>query len=98
MIRNSVLRPGCGRKKFVAVDASRDASASVVRLDRIICAKATDMHIAGHGDLARQSKNNSMEPSPASNSASIMKVKAAETDVPRLSLPFVPPSGPLPGS
>src|SRR3981189_767200 len=65
------------------------ASAAVVRLDSYDLREATDMHIAGHGDLARQSKNK-FDGTPSLELSVDHEVKDRETDVPRLSLPFNP--------
>jgi hypothetical protein len=78
---------GRGRKKFVAVDASRDAPAAVVRLDPYDLREAADMDIAGHGDFSRQGKNK-FDDSSRLKIGVDQKVEAAETDIPRLSLPF----------
>ena len=48
---------GCGWEKFVALNASRDAFAAVVWLDPYDLREATDVNVAGHGDLARQGEN-----------------------------------------
>jgi hypothetical protein len=53
------LRSGrnCCGKKFVAVDARRDASAAVMRFDTYDLRETPDMHIASHGYLSRQRKD-----------------------------------------
>jgi hypothetical protein len=78
---------GRGGKKFVALNASRDAFAAVVWLDPYDLREATDVHIAGHGDLARQGENKFNGTSSFKIRVD-QKIKAAETDVPRLSLSF----------
>ena len=85
-----------GGKKFVAVDARSDASAAVVRLDSDDLREAADMHIAGHGNLSRQGKDK-FDGTSRFKIGVDQKIEPAETDVPRLALPFdsaVRPAGP----
>jgi hypothetical protein len=46
---------GGGWKKLVAIDARGNAFAAIMRLDSDDLREAADMHIAGQGNLARQS-------------------------------------------
>jgi predicted membrane-bound spermidine synthase len=85
------LRSGRGRgwKEFVAIDASGDASAVVVRLYADDFREAADMHIAGEGNLPRQGENKFNRTSGFKIGVD-QKIKSAEADVPRLALPFNP--------
>jgi len=80
---------GRGGKKFVALNAGRDAFAAVVWLDPYDLREATNVHIAGHGDLARQGKNKFKGTSRFKIGID-QKIKAAKTNVARLSLSFDP--------
>ena len=86
-----LLRSGRGRgwKEFVAIDASGDASALVVRLYADDFREAADMHIAGEGNLPRQRENKFNRTSGFKIGVD-QKIKPAEADVPRLALPFNP--------
>jgi len=80
---------GRGGKKFVALNASRDAFAAVVWLDPYDLREAADVHIAGHGDLARQGENK-FDSTFRFKICVNQKIEAAKTNVPRLSLSFDP--------
>ncbi len=76
-----------GGKKLVPVDSGGNTLAPVVRLDAHDFGVASDVHIAGHCDLARQGENK------LNTAARIVirvnqKIEPAETDVPCLSLPL----------
>jgi len=77
-----------GGQKFVTVNARGDTLAIILRLDADDFRKASNMHIAGHGDLAGQGENKLDGASGQKFRIRQKKVETAETDVPRLSLPF----------
>ena len=45
---------GGGGQKFITVDASGNAAASVMSFDTYNFRKASNVHIAGHGNFTRQ--------------------------------------------
>jgi hypothetical protein len=83
-----------GREKFVAVDARRNASAAVVRLDSNNLREAADIDIAGHGNLSWQGKNE-FDGTSRLKIGVDQKIETAETDVSRLALPFDPALRPV---
>jgi len=74
-------------QEFVAVDARGDSARPVVRLDTHDFCKASNVHIAGLRDFARQGENK-FDGRTRRKLRFNQKVQAAETDVTRLSLLF----------
>jgi hypothetical protein len=79
---------GCGQK-FVAVDACGNAAPAVVGFDADDFRKASNVHVAGHGDFTGQGKNE-FDGRSRSEIRFNQKIEAAEADVPRLSLLLIP--------
>jgi hypothetical protein len=78
-----------GGQELVTVDAGRDSTAAIVRLDPHDFREASDVNVSGHGDLAGQGENE-LDGRSRLEIGVHQKVEAAETDVPRLSLPLAP--------
>jgi len=75
-------------QKFVTVDAGGNASPAVVGFDAHNFRKASNVDIAGHSDFTGQGENE-FDGRTRREVRFNQKIEAAETDVPRLSLPFV---------
>src|SRR5579864_5675654 len=82
----SVKSSGRGQK-LVAVDACGNAAPAVVGFDAHDFRKASNVDVAGHGDFAGQSQDE-LDGRSRREIRFNQKIRSAETDVPRLSLPF----------
>ena len=76
-------------QKLVALDSCGHAAPVLVGLDTNNFRKASNVDVASHGDFTGQSENEFYGRSRCEVVLN-QKVEAAETDVPRLSLPLVP--------
>jgi hypothetical protein len=74
-------------QELVSVNAGRDASAAIVRFNPDDFSEASDVNVSSQGDLAGQGENE-LDGRSRLKISVYQKVETAETDVPRLSLPF----------
>jgi hypothetical protein len=74
-------------QELVAVDARGNAVPAIVRFHTHNFREASNVDIAGHGDFTRQGENE-FDGRSRREVRLNQKVEAAETDVPRLTLPF----------
>ena len=80
-------KSGSGREKFVAVNAGRDTSTAIVRLNPDDLREAPDVNVTGQRDLTGQGEDEFDVRSRLEFSVN-QEVETTETDVPCLSLPL----------